>query len=366
MRRAACIFGVLVACSDAPDEGASASSSSETTAIADTSTTIAATTTPVETTTTAPATIGDGSGDASESTGEPALGAPYPVVLVHGFFGFDELGDLDAATYFFGVVDRLAEDGELEVYTPALDPFNDSTVRGMQLVAHVEQILADTGHAKVNLVGHSQGGLDARVVASLRPELVATVTTIATPHHGTPIADIVLGIVPDPNAQALADALAQLLGAGLWSELDQNSSVAVALAQLSTPGITEFNETYPDADGVVYRSIAGRSALSAGGSDCIVDDAPAWISEFDDARDPVDAALALSAGVLAGDVLDPRANDGLVRVLDSRWGDFRGCVPADHLDEVGQLFGDGPGLGNPWDHLELYAALVAELRNDGY
>ena len=70
--------------------------------------------------------------------------------------------------------------------------------------------------------------------------------------------------------------------------------------------------------------------------------------------------------MLAGDPLDPMVNDGLVRALDSRWGDFRGCIPADHLDEVGQLFGDSPGIGNPFDHLELYAALVAELRDDGH
>jgi triacylglycerol lipase len=311
------------------------------------------------------ATVAEGSGDGSD-TGEPALGAPYPIVLVHGFFGFDELAGLDAATYFFGVVDRLAEDGELEVHTPALDPFNDSTVRGMQLLAAVEDIVARSGHAKVNLVGHSQGGLDARVVASLRPDLVASVTTIATPHHGTPVADIVLGVVPDPNAQALADALAQLLGGGLWSELDANSSVAIALAQLTTTGVAELNATYPDGPGVVYRSLAGRSSLAGAGSACAVDDAPPWIHDWDGTRDPIDSALAVTAGVLAGDLLDPAPNDGLVRAIDARWGDFRGCVPADHLDEIGQLFGDGPGLGNGWSHLELYAAIVAELRDDGF
>jgi triacylglycerol lipase len=309
---------------------------------------------------------GSGDGDSSESsTGAALLGPPYPIVLAHGFFGFDELAGLDAATYFFGVVERLEQDGELEVFTPAVDPFNDSTVRGLQLLAQVEAILATTGHAKVNLVGHSQGGLDARVVASLRPDLVASVTTIATPHHGTPVADIVLGVVPDPQAQALADAIAQLLGGGLWSELDENSSVAIAMAQLSTAGIAEFNATYPDAPGVPYRSFAGRSSLSIGGSVCIVDDAPAYVTAFADTRDPVDSALALTAGVLSGSVLDPVANDGLVRAIDSRWGDFRGCVPADHLDEIGQLFGDGPGLGNDWDHRELYAAIVTELRDEG-
>jgi hypothetical protein len=28
-----------------------------------------------------------------------------------------------------------------------------------------------------------------------------------------------------------------------------------------------------------------------------------------------------------------------------------GCVPADHLDEIGHLLGDHPGLGNDFDHV---------------
>jgi triacylglycerol lipase len=54
-----------------------------------------------------------------------------------------------------------------------------------------------------------------------------------------------------------------------------------------------------------------------------------------------------------------------VRVKDARWGEFLGCVPADHLDEVGQLLGDGPGLGNDWDYVAFYDDLVRFLRGEG-
>ncbi|MBC8071050.1 MAG: triacylglycerol lipase [Deltaproteobacteria bacterium] len=367
MRRAVVILAMAAACAGAPAEPGSSESS---TANAIDSSAGGSETRDADSSSSSSATTladGSGDGDGSESsTGVALLGPPYPIVLVHGFFGFDELAGIDAATYFFGVVERLEQDGELEVHTPALDPFNDSTVRGLQLLDEVQLVLAASGHAKVNLVGHSQGGLDARVVASLRPDLVASVTTIATPHHGTPVADIVLGVVPDPQAQALADALAQLIGGALWSELDANSSVATALAQLTTAGVATFNATYPDAPGVPYRSFAGRSSLAGHDSACVVDDAPTWITAWNDTRDPVDSGLALTASVLSGSLLDPAPNDGLVRAIDARWGDFRGCVPADHLDEIGQLFGDGPGLGNGWSHLELYASIVAELRADGF
>jgi triacylglycerol lipase len=300
------------------------------------------------------------------STGDVAkLGPPYPIVLAHGFFGFESFAGIDFVGYFFGVADRLADEGEPWVFTPAVNPFDDSTARGEQLLAHVEAILAETGHAKVNLIGHSQGGLDARVVAHLRPDLVASVTTFATPHHGTPISDIVLGLVPDPQAQAAADELAQLFGAALWSEIDGNTSIFESLAQFSTQGIAEFNATYPDAPGVAYASIAGRSAYHLGGPACVVEDAPPFIADMTAAVDALDGGFTVSGAILTGDLLAPAANDGLVRVTDARWGVFLGCVPADHLDEVGQLLGDVPGLTNPWRHEDFYAALVAWLRAGG-
>jgi triacylglycerol lipase len=309
----------------------------------------------------------DSAGVDDSSTGDVAkLGPPYPIVLAHGFFGFESFAGVDFVGYFFGVADRLADEGEPWVYTPAVNPFDDSTARGEQLLAHVETILAETGHEKVNIIGHSQGGLDARVVASLRPDLVASVTTFATPHLGTPISDIVLGLVPDPQAQAAADELAQLFGAALWSEIDGNTSIFESLAQFSTEGIAEFNAMYPDGPGVAYASIAGRSAYHLGGPACAIEDAPPFIADMTAAVDALDGGFAVSGAILTADPLAPAANDGLVRVTDARWGVFLGCVPADHLDEVGQLLGDVPGLTNPWRHDDFYAALVAWLRAGGF
>jgi triacylglycerol lipase len=315
--------------------------------------------------TTAGGADGSSSDAVDETTGEPLLGAPYPVVLAHGFFGFEDFAGVDFVTYYFGVLDDLAAEGETMVFTPAVDPFNDSTVRGMQLLAAVEEIVAETGHAKVNLIGHSQGGLDARMVAHLRPDLVASVTTVATPHHGTVIADVVLGLVPNAAAQGLADDLANLLGGALWSELGPDSSVFVALEQLSTPGIAAFNAMVPDAPGVAYRSIGGRSSLHGGGSACDVADAPPYIAALDGDLDTIDGGLALSAAILSEDLLTPAPNDGLVTVASATWGTFLGCIPADHLDEVGQLLGDAPGLGNDLDHRAVYRGIVAELRQMG-
>lgn len=293
------------------------------------------------------------------------LGAPYPIVLAHGFFGFDDFAGAGFLTYFYGVKDALEADGEVLVFTPEVDPFNTSEVRGAQLAARIEAILEMTGHEKVNLIGHSQGGLDARVVAHDRPDLVASVTTVATPHRGSRISDIILGLVADDRLGRLVDELVRAIGAPLFDELGEQTSVVASLGQFSTEGAAAFNATYTDRIDVEYYSVTGVSDR-AWGSACSTAAAPPWIDRYADDRDSIDLLLSVAEEILDGGLGDPFPNDGLVRVVDARWGRFLGCVPADHLDEVGQLFGDSPGRNNDFDHRQMYVDLARFLRAEGY
>lgn len=294
-----------------------------------------------------------------------ALGPPYPVVLAHGFFGFEDFAGLGFINYFYGIVDHLAAQGEVDVFTPSVDPFNDSTTRGLQLLEEVEAIVADTGYEKVNLIGHSQGGLDARVVAHLRPDLVASVTTISSPHHGTEVADIVLGIVPSSRVQALVDELVEIVGGPLWGDIDEDTSIAASLQQMSSPGMAAFNAEYPNAPGVLYFSIAGRSDRHLGTQECQSPDTPEFLAAYATGRDPIDPLMMVSESMVQGSSNYPIANDGLVNVPKAKWGTFLGCIPADHFDEIGHLFGDGPGDANPYEHRGFYLELVGFLRDRG-
>ncbi|MEM6786129.1 MAG: alpha/beta fold hydrolase [Myxococcota bacterium] len=305
-------------------------------------------------------------GSSGGGGGAAALGPPYPIVLAHGFFGFEAFAGLDFATYFYGVREHLADHGEVQVYTPAVDPFNDSTHRGAQLRAAIEHVVATTGHAKVNIIGHSQGGLDARVVAHDRPDLVASVISLQTPHGGAPLADVALGLTQNPALGDALDWIAQTFGAGLYDAIDGDTSISAALGQFSTPAIADFDARYPDDPSVFYASIAGRSDWSLGGPACNVSGAPPFISAWIGERDPIDPLFSFTEALTDGGFGDPYPNDGLVRVVDARHGLFLGCLPADHTDMIGHLFGDGPGGGNDWDYAQFYLDLVAWLRAAGY
>lgn len=307
---------------------------------------------------------GGGSGGGVE--GPSPLGPPYPIVLSHGFFGFEEFAGVGFVTYFYELKEHLENHGETHVFTPAVDPYNNSTVRGEQLVAHIETILAETGHGKVNIIGHSQGGLDARMVASTRPDLVASVMTVATPHQGTEIADAVVGIIPGPIAGEIVDWLVKTVAAPLYDADGNETSLMEAMRLFSSPGIAEFNALYPDSAGVGYYSITGRSDLHRGGEDCVPDIGVSFVSDQLGERDPINALLSIPEALLDGGLFDNFPNDGLVRARNAQWGTFLGCVPADHLDEIGHLFGASPGLFNDWEYKDFWVDLVGYIRDEGY
>lgn len=296
-------------------------------------------------------------------TTEPDQG-PYPFVLAHGFFGFNDFAGLGFETYFYKVKDHLAAQGEI-VDTPAVDPFNSSDIRGQQLVNRIIEFLSITGAKKVNIIGHSQGGLDARVAANLRPDLVASVVTVSTPHHGTPLGDLIMKFLGDPNFSQIVDDIVQLVGGPLYDQIGNNTSITKAFYLFSQPGITAFNQAHPDSPGVFYASIGGRSLLHAPDDDCAGDIVVPFVTtDWQSTVDPVNA-LFLASGVFLGGTSNI-TNDGLVRARDSKWGEYWGCVPADHIDEVGQILGQPPGAGNNWKYLDFYTQLIAYMRSRGF
>jgi triacylglycerol lipase len=269
------------------------------------------------------------------------------------------------ATYFYKVKDTLTAEGEI-VYTPAVDPFNNSTYRGTQLIAQIEKIREETGADKVNIIAHSQGGMDARFVAHERPDLVASVVTVATPHRGTLVADIAVKLIAHPEVSQVLDSLVRVIGAPIYDQLGEETSVTESLRQLSSKGAEEFNANYPDAPGVFYASVGARSDNSGGGGDCETSEAMPFLTAFNQDRDPVHSLLALTESILDGNGNETIPNDGMVRVKDARWGHLWGCLPGDHFDEVGQIFGQGPGGTNHWKYMDFYRSVIAELRQAGY
>ncbi len=136
------------------------------------------------------------------------MAGAHHVLLVPGFFGFATLGEF---AYFAHVRDYLVEalpaagvKGEVEVVHTIPTA---SLARRAGIVAESVAAIAEKGDT-VSLVGHSSGGLDARLLVTPDAKLptkvdvercaraVRAVVTVSTPHFGTPLAhtfDTLLG-----------------------------------------------------------------------------------------------------------------------------------------------------------------------------
>jgi len=129
--------------------------------------------------------------------------ATQHVYLIPGFFGFTSLGSLN---YFLGVqellTERLAAHGvDAVVHETETLPTGSIRHRAVRLLGHIEQEQAFEGDVGIHFVGHSTGGLDARLLVTpgvrlvesdLEVEIcehVRSVQTLSTPHHGTPLAN---------------------------------------------------------------------------------------------------------------------------------------------------------------------------------
>jgi triacylglycerol lipase len=240
----------------------------------------------------------------------------YPVVLAHGLFGFDEIRlGFGRHDYFRGIPTRLAEEGWV-VHRARVAKLGSIAERAEELAAFVRSL----PEKRVNVVAHSMGGLDARyAVARLGlAGKVASLTTVGTPHLGTPVADLGEGLVDR------AGLLGALAAVGLRVD---------ALHDLTTARMAEFNRAVPDTGGVAYASVVAVARRKRDVNPILL---------------PTYLWLAERAG----------ESDGMVPAGSQRWGDVIAEIEADHWAQI--------GWSRRFDAAGFYADLLRELRGRGF
>ena len=226
-----------------------------------------------------------------------------PVVLVHGIFGFDQLtlGRTKIADYFRRIPKTLRDEGHVVPEPPQLNPAGSVAERAGDLQHYLEDPTnTEVVGQKVHIVAHSMGGLDARYMISKlgMADRVLSLTTIGTPHHGSPIADLVVAGTNPILAQFVEQLGVDLAG----------------IADLTTEASVRFNTEVVDSPQVQYFSVAGRFEPSLLGA-------------------PLDI-LGLSHNMIRD---QEGNNDGLVSVSSATFGQLRenwsflGTWEADHF-----------------------------------
>ncbi|MEI5102103.1 alpha/beta fold hydrolase [Streptomyces sp. PmtG] len=154
----------------------------------------------------------------------PSQGKP-PVLLLHGF--------IDNRSVFVLLRRSLAQHGRQHVECLNYSPLTCDIPKAAELLGrHVEEICERTGHERVDIVGHSLGGLIARYYAQRLggDARVRALVTLGTPHGGTRVAPLADAhpIVRQmrPGSDVVEELRRPAPGCrtrfvSLWSELDQ-------------------------------------------------------------------------------------------------------------------------------------------------
>lgn len=274
----------------------------------------------------------------------------YPIVLVHGFFGFDtlKLKNLALMAYWNGIDSAMRKKGA-DVHVVSISAANSTEFRGKQLLEQVRIILMKTGKSKVHLIGHSHGGPTARYAAGKAPELVASVTTVGGVNYGSKVADAMLHLFSKGGdkfqsvgikAGNIAAKLLTVLNGHPSKTLPQDS--LDALISLSTEGSAEFNSHYPfGLQGAGRSSPSPLSSVNKSGIQH-----PMLFYSWSGEVSHIDVGPTnLIFSALNKIFFHGEPADGLVSVSSAHFGKYLGTYEFDHLGEVNQT---SLPFQNPW------------------
>jgi len=220
----------------------------------------------------------------------------------------------------------LFRGAKTRVHSPNLTGWQSIERRAQRLREEIVQNFPDS---PVHVIAHSMGGLDARYAISRlgMGERIASLTTIGTPHQGTPVADLALGIIPS-SAQRLAERILNQMG---WTtEGIRQVSRDHHRQSLSELLPMDPRVAYYSVSSVIPRREQRKRSLPV-----------FWFTE----------PLLRS---IEGE------NDGLIPETSAKYGLYLGSFDGDHYGQIGQLLGRSRGL----KYLDLYAAISRRLRSD--
>jgi len=264
-----------------------------------------------------------------------------PMVLAHGMFAHDDmLGFID---YWWGIEDALEDEGA-RVYITNVNAYDSTADKAVAWRNQLLQILATSGASKVNVLGHSHGGIYTRYAISNlgMASRVASHTSYCSPQRGSSCADVILDVVPDPLHNVAGWFVDTFIAGFIFGDTNPNSlenGINVTRPYM----MNVFNPNTPNKPGIYYQSYATKIKTIT--ADLILE--PSWL------------IIKYHEG----------SNDGLVSITSAKWGTFRGtesgawwCGGVSHINAIGHFFGITPGF-NAGNHM---VDIVADLKNKGY
>jgi triacylglycerol lipase len=233
--------------------------------------------------------------------------------------------------YFDGVKDHF--DGKHKMLFADVGPLDSCEKRADKLADAINKEFA-TG--PIHIIAHSMAGLDSRsLIGRDLHELssrgrIASLTTLSTPHRGSPVADLLVGPEPFGLRRLLYEAATQIL--------EQLKIPIGALGDLTTAGASQIPDVRNTHPHIRYRSCFAAGRPKPFLPTCLV-------------LEPTHDFVTLETG---------QPNDGVVARDSAHYGEFQ-IFQCDHADLVGHNL-DPPNFSKfRFDHLAMIDALIADL-----
>ena len=262
----------------------------------------------------------------------PITPTRYPVVLLHGF---GALANMMQGGVLHREAMYLRERG-IWAYAPHTNPYDTIAVRSATWAEHLERAMEETGAPKLNVIGFSSGGLDARWMAREMgwADRFASLVTVSTPHQGTAIAEFVLDHPGRLGRVALG--VMDFFGRAAY-ELELPNT-APALAELSRESVRRLFPREETIPGAWCASFAGRAGKGT--------------------NTPIAPGLALPNRILHR---AEGVNDGIVPTDGAWWGERLDLLEADHGRQIGlRLLPD-----STFDSREFFLSICERFRERG-
>lgn len=172
--------------------------------------------------------------------------AVRPVVLAHGITDNDSGAGRSGMWEFDDYLQETVPQLDGRTASPPMTEHGSIQANAAILGDAVNEIVDGEPSDQVDIVGHSMGGLDARLYGFLNPGRVRNLVMVATPNHGSELATHLCAL--------------RLLGSNVASEFGECDGQDDGLFQLMPGYVEKFNEVVTDLPSVNYRTIAGRKS----------------------------------------------------------------------------------------------------------
>jgi len=258
----------------------------------------------------------------------------YPIILVHGTGSRDR----EHLSCWGRIPEALRSRGA-EVYFSNQDAWGSIEDNALVVKESINSILVKTNYNKVNIIGLSKGGLEARYLISTlgMGDKVASLTTVATPHYGSKTMDFFCG-----KQKYLLKFSAFFINRFYQWLGDTKPDFYHVCQQLTTAYSQQFNRENLNSDLVYYQSYA--STMKKSYSDMVLFIPHAIVKHFDG------------------------ESDGIVSIGSAKWGEFKGVITGkgirgiSHSDLRDLRRRDSSGM----DIRRVYVDIVRDLKNKGF